>query len=390
MAVAACGTATFCRFTNRSVDTTGNNPVYGTPKNPYNDDYYTGGSSSGSAYAVSSGLIPFALGSDGGGSIRIPSSFCGVFGLKPSHGRVSFRPGPNHSITCAVNGPIAADIATLAAVFEVISQPHPTSGFPHPTAFAVPDNPRRNKVLGIPEDWFAQADAGVQKLCMTMIDRLVAEHGYRRVPVKIPFLPEGQIAHALTILTDGATLLPETSNLTPANKILLALGRMTPSTDYLLAQKLRSLLMRHLAYLWKIYPGMIIVTPTTACGGWKIQSQAELIHGVSDGDKTIMTMLYVWLANFCGLPAVTTPAGYLVPEGRPDAGEVADSPTEGKVSVGLMGTGEWTQEHNLLQFGVDAETVGSKVRVRPPIWVDIVEKAREEMKKMGMPEGDEN
>lgn len=375
---------------NRSVDTTGNNPIYGTPKNPYNDQYYTGGSSSGSAYAVSSGLIPFALGSDGGGSVRIPSSYCGVFGLKPSHGRVSFRPGPNHSITCAVNGPIAADIASLAAVFEVISKPHPTSGFPHPTAFAVPDNPQRNKVIGIPEDWFAQADPGVQKLCMTMVDKLVAEHGYRRVSIKIPFLPEGQIAHALTILTDGATLLPDTKNLTPGNKILLALGRMTPSTDYLLAQKLRALLMKHLSYLWKTYPGMIIATPTTACGGWKIKTEAELTHGVSDGDKTILSMLFVWLANFCGLPAVTVPAGYLVPEGQPNEGQVADWNTEGKVAVGLMGTGEWTQEHNLLQFGVDAEAVGSDVRVKPPIWVDIVEKAREEMKAMGQPDMEEH
>ena len=356
--------------------------MYGTPKNPYNDDYYTGGSSSGSAYAVSSGLIPFALGSDGGGSIRIPSSFCGVFGLKPSHGRVSFRPGPNHSITCAVNGPIAADVATLAGVFEVVSQPHPTSGFPHPTAFSVPDNPQRNKVLGIPEDWFAQAEPGVQKLCMSMVDKLVSDHGYRRVSVRIPFLPEGQIAHALTILTDGATLLPETSNLTPANKILLALGRTTPATDYLLAQKLRGLLMRHLSYLWRVYPGMIIVTPTTACAGWKIQGSAELTHGLSDGDKTIMTMLFVWLANFCGLPAFTAPAGYLVPEGQEFAGDVASPETEGKVPVGLMGTGEWTQEHNLLQFGVDAEAVGSKVRVKPPIWVDVLQRAREEMRNM--------
>lgn len=362
------------------LDTTGNNPIYGTPRNPYNDEYYTGGSSSGSGYAVSAGLVPFALGSDGGGSIRIPSSFCCVFGLKPSHGRVSFRPGPNHSITCAVNGPIAADIASLAALFEVISVPHPTSGFPHPTAFSVPDTTQRNKVLGIPEDWFADADPAVQTLCRSMINRLVKEHGYETVSIKIPFAPEGQIAHAMTVLTDGATLLPETKNLTYANRLLLALGRTTPSTDYLLAQKLRGLLMKHLAYLWKTHPGMIIVTPTTACAGWKIQTQSELNHGLSDGDKTIRSMLYVWLANFCGLPALTVPAGYVAPEGHPEAGSVADEKVEGKVPVGLMGTGEWTQEHNLLQFGVDAEAAGADVRTRPPIWVDVVAKAREEMK----------
>jgi len=365
------------------LDTTGNNPIYGTPRNPYNEDYYTGGSSSGSGYAVSVGLLPFALGSDGGGSIRIPSSYCGVFGLKPSHGRVSFRPGVNHSVTCAVNGPIAADVASLAALFETISQPHPTSGFPHPTAFGVPDNAKRNKVLGIPDDWFSSADPGVQELCRNMIDKLVTEYGYHVVQIKIPFLTEGQTAHALTVLTDGATLLPETKNLTPANRILLAIGRTTPSTDYLLAQKLRGLLMSHLAYLWKTYPGMIIVTPTTACAGWKIQTQAELAHGLSDGDRTIRSMTYVWLANFCGLPAMSVPAGYVAPEGHPEAGSVVTDPAkvEGKVAVGLMGTGEWTQEHNLLQFGVDAEAAGAELRVRPPGWVDVVGKAREEMKQ---------
>ncbi|CAI4217720.1 unnamed protein product [Parascedosporium putredinis] len=244
----------------------------------------------------------------------------------------------------------------------------------------VPDNAERNKVLGIPEDWFAAADPGVQRLCQAMIDRLVREHGYQTVPIKIPFTPQGQIAHAMTVLTDGATLLPETKNLTHANKILLALGRTTPSTDYLLAQKLRALLMKHLAYLWTKHPGMVIITPTTACAGWKIQTQSELENGLSDGDKTIRSMMYVWLANFCGLPALTVPAGYLAPEGSPDAGGVADEKIEGKVPVGLMGTGEWTQEHNLLQFGVDAEAVGADIRLRPPIWVDVVAKAREEMK----------
>ncbi|KAF4611372.1 hypothetical protein G7Y89_g15641 [Cudoniella acicularis] len=69
-------------------DTTNNNPNWGTPRNPHNQMYYTGGSSGGAAYAVAAGLVPFALGADGGGSIRIPSSFCGIYGLKPTHARL--------------------------------------------------------------------------------------------------------------------------------------------------------------------------------------------------------------------------------------------------------------------------------------------------------------
>ncbi|KAL8775215.1 MAG: hypothetical protein Q9194_003801, partial [Teloschistes cf. exilis] len=69
------------------LDTTNNNPYRGTPLNPHNRNYYTGGSSGGSAYAVAAGLIPISLGADGGGSIRIPSAYCGLYGLKPTHGR---------------------------------------------------------------------------------------------------------------------------------------------------------------------------------------------------------------------------------------------------------------------------------------------------------------
>ena len=71
------------------INVTGLNPHHGTTRNPYNTDHFTGGSSSGSATAVAAGLVPVAIGADGGGSIRIPASFCGVFGLKPTFGRVS-------------------------------------------------------------------------------------------------------------------------------------------------------------------------------------------------------------------------------------------------------------------------------------------------------------
>ncbi|TQB68732.1 hypothetical protein MPDQ_002889, partial [Monascus purpureus] len=292
------------------LDTTGTNIHYGTPTNPHNPNYYTGGSSSGCAYAVSAGLVPVALGSDGGGSVRIPSSFCSIMGLKPTHGRLSHHPGVNHANTVSVNGPLAADIRSLSAIYHVAAMPHSSSAFPSPSPLCLSPSLGRPKVLGIPKAWFAQAAPRVQELCQSLLDRLVSVHGYTLIPIEIPFLVEGQAAHAITILTDAAALLPETSRFTAANRILLALGRATPATDYLLAQKLRQLLMRHLAYLWEKYPGMVIVTPTTGCAGWRIKSKSELIYGVSDGDQTLRAMEYVWLANFTGIPAITVPAGF--------------------------------------------------------------------------------
>lgn len=361
------------------LDTTGNNPVYGTPRNPHNVDYYTGGSSSGTGYAVSAGLIPVGLGSDGGGSIRIPAGMCGVFGLKPTNGRISFKPGQNHCVTCAVLGPMASDIRSLAAMFEVIAQPHPTSHFPPLPPIRLNPTARRAKLLGIPEAWFARSTPAIQRLCRSMVERLVSEYGYTTVAIDIPLLPEGQIAHAMTVLTDAATLLPDTRNLTAANKILLAIGRVTPSTDYMLAQKLRRALMQHLAHLWRRHGGdMLIVTPTTSCAGWPILSAAELRHGVSDGDRTLRTMEYVWLANFCGLPSLSVPAGFVAPEGAPGAGSEAGAGVPGRVPVGLMVTAEWCAEERLLQFGLDAEQAGADRRARPPVWVDVVALAKHE------------
>lgn len=279
-----------------------------------------------------------------------------------------------------MNGPLASDVRSLAAFFEVISAPDPLSSFPEPSPFIY--QPTRPKILGIPQTWFARSTPAIQELCRSLISKLEQEKGYTIVPIEIPFLIEGQLAHAMTVLTDATTMLPVTKNLTAANKVMLALGTVTPATDYLLAQKLRTLLMEHLSYLWKKYPGMIIVTPTTSCAGWHMKHKAaEMKYGVSDGDQTLKTMEYVWLANYTGLPAMSVPAGFVVPEGQSNAGEIAGDDVEGKIPVGLMGNGEWCSEDTLLQWGLDVEELGAERQRRSPIWVDVIARAKEEMGK---------
>jgi Asp-tRNA(Asn)/Glu-tRNA(Gln) amidotransferase A subunit family amidase len=364
------------------MDTAGYNIVHGTPRNPHDPSYYPGGSSTGSAYAVASGLVPLSLGADGGGSIRLPASFCSVFGLKPTHGRVSFYPGQNLSGTAAVRGPLAADMRSLIAMYEVASAPDPRSDFPPSPPFRFSgDGAARPKILGLPEAWFSRAEPSVQKLCRALIARLVKEKGYAVVPVDIPLVAEGQIAHAITLLADAASLLQDMTGISPANRILFALGRTTPAWDYLLAQKLRRVLMQHLAWLWEQHPGMILVTPTSASAGWPIRKERELKYGVSDGDQTMKTMEYVWMGNFCGVPSITVPAGFAPAEGK-------DAEAPATVPVGLMGTGEWCSEESLLRFGLDAEEVGADLQRRPPNYVDVIalakaQRAREQRGEVG-------
>lgn len=345
-------------------DTTNNNLTWGTPLNPYNDRYYCGGSSGGAAYAVASGLVPFAIGSDGGGSVRIPSNFCGIYGLKPSHGRVSTAPLIQFANTTVVQGPLASNMADLEISYRVLAQPDPSHPVSRQFAPPRPLSAPGNKILGICKPWFDRAEPVVQEACNSALQYLTSELGYQIIDITLPFLHEGQLAHAMTILSEAATAQPSTTGLSPANKILLKVGASTPARDFLLAQRLRNLIMQHLAHLFQTHPGLIIVTPTTPTVGWPI-GDGELAYGVSDGNTQVRTMEYVWLANFTGVPCIQFPVGY-----------VEGIQGKGKVPVGLMGHGEWGSEDALIEFGFDGERwVGEGLnggRLRPDGWMDLL------------------
>lgn len=358
-------------------DTTGNNPNWGTPKNPHNESFYTGGSSSGAAYAVSAGIIPFALGGDGGGSIRIPSSFCGVYGLKTSHNRVQ-----ETGSTVTVNGPIACSISDLEVAYRVMATPNPESPlcslFSAPRPLSSTANSTRSKLLGICQSWFNRADPSVLALCNKIVKHYVTDLGYTVVDIDIPYLVQGQKAHAFTILAEmadraKARVVSPTNwlqDLNPANKILLGVADTTPASDYLLGQQMRNLLMQHLAYLYKIHPGLIIVHPTTPMPGWPIAHYpGDLKYGISDANRSLRNMEYVWLANFTGCPAINCPVGYV-------------DPTKGKgcIPVGITGMGEWGSEDVLIEWGREAEAYLNNEaqgggRKKPSNWEDVLELA---------------
>ena len=303
-------------------------------------------------------------------SIRIPSSFCGLYGLKTTHGRVSRLPTANGAHSTGVVGPMAANMLDVEVGFRVMSTPDPS--LPSSTLFPIPrlaPTSPTGKLLGIYQPWFDRAEPSVRTACTAALDYLSTKLGYKTVDITIPHLPAGQTAHALTILSEIATTHPSVAGLTPANKILISVGRHTSARDFLLAQSLRELLMRHLAALFRQYPGLVIITPTTPLPGWHISGgMADLKHGVSDANKSMRNMEYVWLANLCGCPCLQVPVGYV------------DAVGEGKVPIGMMGMGDWGTDEELIGWGYDAERWLNEGlqggRQLPETWVDVLGKAK--------------
>ena len=357
------------------MDTTNCNPTKRTPLNPHNPNYFTGGSSGGSAYVVSAGLVPFALGADGGGSIRIPSAYCGIYGLKPSHNRVSAFPTPSLAPSVGVVGPMAGTLDDLALAFRTMaaSDPNsPSSGLYARSAKS--DRTVKKKILGLISSQWASSSAEVKAHSKSIVERCTDGLGYAvEEDLQIPYVQEGQLAHTVTILSEMnanlSTLGPATlAALQPANKLLLAIARQTPAVDLVLAQKLRALLMQHMSFLFTKHSDLIIVSPTTPDAGRRIYP-GDLAHGMSDGDGTMRSMENIYLANLLGLPAITVPIGKLEGEGG-----------GGKVPVGLQGMAAWGNESLLLEWAADLESLrgqGAAVgAMRPDVWVDVLELAK--------------
>ncbi|KAI4268151.1 MAG: hypothetical protein LQ337_008011, partial [Flavoplaca oasis] len=186
-------------------------------------------------------------------------------------------------------------MADLELAYRILATPdpsNPTSSLFNPP-FSSPSPSSKNnrpKTIGIYNPWFSASSPPVLSACNAALDHYTSSLSYRLVSIHLPHLHSAQLAHALTILSEISAGTPPSllPSLSAANKILLSVGALTPATDFLLAQKMRALLMSHLAWLWKEYPGMLIVSPTTPNAGWRIGGgEGDLQYGVSDADMSL-------------------------------------------------------------------------------------------------------
>ncbi|KAJ3295088.1 hypothetical protein HK104_003020 [Borealophlyctis nickersoniae] len=338
------------------VDVTNCNAATGTPRNPYNVDHFTGGSSGGSGCAVAAGLCPLAIGADAGGSIRIPAAYNGVFGLKPTHGRISEHGSFSLAPTVTVNGPIAATAYDLALGYAIMAgrdEKDQNTLYQPPvriTSFGLTDTLEGIRI-GIYEPYFNHADAEVVSSCEGFVEKLKSV-GAEIVDIVLPDLELLRVAHLITV---GSEFLQSTAPL-PRKEFAYAtrmmfgvLEKTLTTSDYLSAARVRT---KGMKMMEKIFEEVdLIVTPTTAVTAPKIPESA-LTHGVSDYTTSGKAMRFIYLANLLGLPAATVPVGY--------------SETTG-VPVGMQFQAKWWNEDLLLRMAHVSEGLLDSDRRRPAV-----------------------
>ncbi|KAK4231231.1 amidase signature domain-containing protein [Podospora fimiseda] len=351
------------------MDTTGCNPSTGTATNWFNPEYFPGGSSSGAGSALSAGIVPITIGTDSGGSMRIPPSFCGVYGLKPTFNRTM-----SMSSSVCSTGPMTSTVSDLIIAYRVMSQTNPSDEAQSLLAQSVPPSisASSTKYIGICKPWIDRSDPEVLKVFYSTVDYLTTTLGYTPIDISLPYLREGQLAHAAICLSEAAVDAQARhpsdwlALLNHSNRILVSGGSHTPAVDYLKYSQIRQVIMSHLAWLWEKYPGMLVLTPTTPMVGWPI-NPADHQYGVTDGNNSIKNMTYCWYANMAGCPAVTVPGGYVdAPKGGEHNG--------GRLSVGVMAMGEWGEEERLLGWAREIKKMVDEGtgREKGSEWVDVI------------------
>ena len=293
------------------------NKLHGTARNPYHLDRYCGGSSSGSAAAVASGLVPLALGSDGGGSIRVPSSMCGIVGLKSTHGRISCSGTSFEGMTIATPGPMCTSVrdAVLSYLVMAGADPKYPMGLQQgPVAigrYLTTGSKLSGIRIGVYNQWFDHSDTAVRKGCRVALTWL-QEAGAEIVSIKIPELNQSREAHTVISLCELYSAyrydLPQHfQSLNVETRVPLAIAAQFSAADYVAANRQRTRAIKTFEHLFKQVD--IIATPSTACTAPPISPQADT-HGEIDIENTLKLTRFTMQSNLTGVPAISIPVGY--------------------------------------------------------------------------------
>jgi aspartyl-tRNA(Asn)/glutamyl-tRNA(Gln) amidotransferase subunit A len=295
---------------------TGNNPHYGTARNPWNPTRIPGGSSSGSAIAVATGMALGALGTDTGGSIRIPASLCGIVGFKPTHGRVSLRGVFPLSWNLDHVGPLTRSVRDAALMLQVISiyDPIDPASIKMLTGdylgHLIDDMEGRKIAMGI-GDYINAADAEViDAVCKAAKD--FESMGCRVQDVNVDWMRDAALANKTMLQSDGAAVHRERLKEHPEMfgedvRRRLEDGAKTTSTEYILARRTQTEIRKRCEQFFESYD--LLLTPTTPIA-------APTIDGHDAVEQAGRLTRFTAPFNLAGLPALSLPCGF-TKEGLP-------------------------------------------------------------------------
>jgi aspartyl-tRNA(Asn)/glutamyl-tRNA(Gln) amidotransferase subunit A len=308
------------------------NPHFGAVRNPWNTAHSPGGSSGGSGVAVAAGMAYAALGTDTGGSIRIPASFCGTVGLKPTYGRVSRQGVLPLAWSLDHVGPLTRSVRDAALVLNAIAghDPADATSARHPVVDFVPDENATVRGLrsGFAESFFFERlDADVESSVRGAIAR-IESLGAEVKPVKVPDMAGMNAAARVILLCEASAMLePHLGSRRQFGPDVLALldqGRLLPATDYIHAQRLRKKAQREFTQVWSAVD--CLITPTTPHTAPRVGQDTVKLGG-RDEDVRLAATRLVRSMNLLGLPALSIPCG-LSAEGLPVGLQIVGPPFE--------------------------------------------------------------
>lgn len=364
----------------------GYNSHWKGPLSAYSRNRYSGGSSSGSATAVATGLVPIAIGFDGGGSVRIPAAMSGLHGLATTFGRCAF--GLEHLMSTLIKaGPIAANAVDAALGYAIMAQT--TAQYPDHFYNKMYDGaflgvPKHHLTgweqvedlsgvrLGVYPSWFNDVPDDIRERTLATIEFLKSR-GAEVVEINIPHLMVMTFAHAMKIATEFAKgfdihYSKPTYYLEPNTMITVGVGMSSTALEQLGGEVIRHWGFNFVTSLFRDHNLTAIVTPSL---GQEVPILSEVAKeiGESNNALTIRVMKYASLVNFIGLP------GYSVPIGgkKPSTFDPHEDASSTRVPLGIQFIGDHWSEAKLLRLGHAVEkgftkTLQSDHQMSKPIY----------------------
>lgn len=295
---------------------TTNNPHYGPTRNPWAPDRIPGGSSGGSGAAVAAGLGPASIGTDTGGSVRIPAALCGVIGLKPTYGRVSRHGLRPLAWTLDHPGPLTRTVEDAALVLQAIAGPDPhdptTLGQEVPEFIGGLRRPVAGLRAGVLADPYHEYVTDDVQAAFGEAVGVLRSLGMQVERVAFSKAAEASAAQATIIMAEAASVHERWLRDRPGDygadtRARLQRGQFLSATQYLRAQRVRALIQQEAAILLRPYA--VLMCPTVPCLAPGIGEDSVVIRGEKVRVVDVMTRL-TRLWNFTGLPAVSVPCGF--------------------------------------------------------------------------------